>query len=245
MAVLFININLATQLPWSAIQSRSDAGPRSAKDPWYVKRAWVIVTIIGPLVSSALFLACWLVSGSRSVRKFFFGMVRCAEALIVLLAATGSRSSGSRAQDRRREERITERPTWWWRLLGLVVGLRPSGCSHWSGCSRCFCADKRWGIYPLWHATVWVFPGLLGVFGLAALFVIGTSGRQFEEDSREWWSRVGGILLAVGRLDRRRSRRDLWPVGGDQSAGRDRKPRRRLAPDDDRGRAHRDEPVDR
>ena len=40
-------------------------------------------------------------------------------------------------------------------------------------------------------------PGLLGVFGLAVVFVIGVSGRQFEEDSREWWSRLGGVLFGV------------------------------------------------
>ena len=49
----------------------------------------------------------------------------------------------------------------------------------------------------LWWATVWGLPGLLGVFGLAVVFVIGVSGRQFEEDSREWWSRLGGVLFGV------------------------------------------------
>ena len=44
---------------------------------------------------------------------------------------------------------------------------------------------------------MWGLPGLLGVFGLAVVFVIGVSGRQFEEDSREWWSRLGGVLFGV------------------------------------------------
>ena len=49
----------------------------------------------------------------------------------------------------------------------------------------------------LWWATVCGLPGLLGVFGLAVVYVIGVSGRQFEEDSREWWSRLGGVLIGV------------------------------------------------
>ena len=47
-------------------------------------------------------------------------------------------------------------------------------------------------------ATVWGLPSLLGIFGVATVFVVGTSGRQFEEDSREWWSRLGGVLLGIG-----------------------------------------------
>ena len=92
-----------------------------------------------------------------------------------------------------------DRPTWGWRLLGLVVGL---GVGLGALLLLLLILDKlganlRSGI---WHATVLGVPGLLAVFGVGAVFVIGTSGRQFEEDSREWWSRLGGILFGVAAV---------------------------------------------
>jgi hypothetical protein len=201
VAVLFININLATQLPWSAFNRARQQANSPFKDPWYVKRVWVVITIVGSLVVSALFLACWLAAPTHDLIKFFWrDEAERWHALAVLIGVPAAIAViweiALKIADVKKE--ITERPTWWWRLLGLVVGaaIGLGGLVWLQWLFRTENNDPT--TYPLWHATVWAVPGLLGVFGLAVIFVIGTSGRQFEEDSREWWSRVGGILLAVG-----------------------------------------------
>jgi len=198
VAVLFININLATQLPGSGFNRARRLAQASAPDPWYVRRAWVMVTIIGALIVSALFLSWWLAGMDHSLSKFFFGESMRWHAVAVMIAVPLAIALiweiALKVADVHKD--AMERPTWWWRLLGLVVGAAV-GLAALIWLQSLFVARPSDGLYPIWHATVWVFPGLLGAFGLAAVFVIGTSGRQFEEDSREWWSRVGGILLAV------------------------------------------------
>jgi hypothetical protein len=125
VAVLFININLATQLPSSGFNRARQASQLPAKDPWYVKRTWVVVTIIGSLVVSALFLACWLAAPKHDLFDFFFKEESMRwHALAVLVAAPAVIAIiweiALKVADVHKE--ITERPTWWWRLLGLVVG---------------------------------------------------------------------------------------------------------------------------
>jgi hypothetical protein len=47
------------------------------------------------------------------------------------------------------------------------------------------------------HATVWSMPGALVAFGLATILFVGIVGRTFSEETREWWSRLGGWMLGV------------------------------------------------
>jgi hypothetical protein len=146
VAVLFININLATQLPWSRFNRIRQEADSRAKDPWYVKRVWVIVTIIGSLVVSALLLACWLGSPDHDLFEFFFSMdpgTRWhALATLVGVPVAIAAHLGGGAQDADVKKEITERPTWWWRLLGCFVGAAV-GCSAWFGCSRSFCPATK------------------------------------------------------------------------------------------------------
>jgi hypothetical protein len=77
--------------------------------------------------------------------------------------------------------------------------------------------------------------------------VIGHQRRQFEEDSREWWSRVGGLLLAVALgwvVVAIAAIYAPWAVMN--LTGRDRKACGvGWLADHYRGRAHGDEPLDR
>src|SRR6185503_3326287 len=100
-----------------------------------------------------------------------------------------------------------DRPTWRWRLGALVIGVLLGLVAlvvYQQLMPPRTVPDPPFQVEPLrlWWATVCGLPGLLGVFGLAVVFVIGVSGRQFEEDSREWWSRLGGVLfgIAIGWL---------------------------------------------
>ena len=51
-----------------------------------------------------------------------------------------------------------------------------------------------------WHAAFWGIPLLMGVFLLVETLHIGLVGSFFSEATREWWARVGGLLL-------------LWTIG--------------------------------
>ena len=198
VTVLFININLATQLPGSEFNRSRRRARAPGAGPWYVQRTWVMVTIVGALSLSALCLAAWLVDREHDLFAFFFqeGMMRWhALAVVIAVPLVIALIWELALRIAKVRKGMREKPTWWWRLLGLIVGSA-IGLAVLVLLQRLFLALPS-GPYPLWHATVWLFPGLLGTFGLAVVFVIGTSGRQFEEDSREWWSRVGGILLAV------------------------------------------------
>jgi predicted acylesterase/phospholipase RssA len=184
-AIWFIELNLATQLPQS-----------TRRAAWYAKRKAILLSIVVPLVVAGLALSYWLiradnqawVTGARTAKWFALVLV-AGTASIALLWIAALRVA--------QVERIRyDRPNWGWRLLGLVTGIAV-------GLAALMCLQKMFGDSVdsgLWHATVSGLPALFGVFGLGAVFVIGTSGRQFEEDSREWWSRLGGVLIAVALI---------------------------------------------
>jgi hypothetical protein len=50
---------------------------------------------------------------------------------------------------------------------------------------------------PTWHAVVWGVPGALVIFLLAVTVILGVSGRKESEYAREWWSRLGGLLIRL------------------------------------------------
>ena len=96
-----------------------------------------------------------------------------------------------------------DRPTWRWRLGALVIGvllglvalvafqqLMPP--AHGPGPPCPGRAPFACGGRPCAGS-----PDCSACSGWLVVFVIGVSGRQFEEDSREWWSRLGGVLFGV------------------------------------------------
>ena len=206
VAVFFINLNLASQLPYS--QSNRDKRSLGAKwkAPWYVRRTAVVVWIVLPLTLGAMALSFWLAGPAPSLSHALLtpdwptlrrdlgivGVMTVAIGFIwfcALKIARVWREPG-------------DRPTWRWRLGALVIGVL-MGLLALVAFQQMMPArtvpDPPFQVEPLrlWWATVCGLPGLLGVFGLAVVYVIGVSGRQFEEDSREWWSRLGGVLFGV------------------------------------------------
>ena len=206
VAVFFINLNLASQLPYS----RSNRDKRSLgaqwKAPWYVRRTAVIVGIVVPLTLGAMMLSFWLAGPAPPLAQVLLTtdwatLRRVAWIVGVMTAVIGFiwfcalKIAGVWREP-------GDRPTWRWRLGALVIGAL-IGLAALVAFQQLMPArilpDPPSGFEPgrLWWATVCGLPGLLGVFGLAVVYVIGVSGRQFEEDSREWWSRLGGLLFGV------------------------------------------------
>jgi hypothetical protein len=183
-AIWFIQLNLATQLPRSARETA-----------WYVRRGPIVLLIVLPLALAALSLSYWLVRPQTQPvdwsRMLYWLVITLAAGVVAVAALWIAALKVARVH------RVQgDRPTWSWRLLGLVVGLA-AGLGALMCVQYLFVEVAAGSGHGLGEATVWGPPALLGVFGLGAVFVIGTSGRQFEEDSREWWSRLGGVLLGV------------------------------------------------
>ena len=49
----------------------------------------------------------------------------------------------------------------------------------------------------IWHAVVWAVPAGLLAFAASTVFFLGIVGRVFSEEVREWWSRLGGLVLGL------------------------------------------------
>ena len=188
VGTLFINLNLASQLPYSKVKAPAWAQPRM-----------VLVSIVLPLVLAGLSVGFWLTSQGNLAAVFLSleprtllidaGILGGVTAVIALLWLGALKIVGV-------ERKPGDRPTWKWRLLGLVVGVA-IGLVGLVSIQEIFAAPADNFLDRIWVATVWGLPSLLSVFGVATIFVVGTSGRQFEEDSREWWSRLGGVLLGI------------------------------------------------
>jgi hypothetical protein len=250
VAMIVTNLNLASQLPTSkSSRSKPELGP-AWKAPAYATRTAVVVWIVLPLALAALALSFWLarrdapllaeallnfegttlwrdvrVAGGMTLAIGLFW--RCALWIAGVVRETG------------------DRPTWRWRLGALLIGV-VIGLVALVAFQEVMLARSAEGAPRLWWATVWGLPGLLGVFALAVVFVIGVSGRQFEEDSREWWSRLGGVLLGVAGGWLVVAGLAVYAPPAVMAAVRGRQgPERRLAPDHHRWRARRYERVHR
>ncbi len=199
VAIFFIDLNLANQLPKSVF-NRAESQDGKRKLPWYSERSAVVNYIVVPLVVAGLCLSYWAPSDHSQlyVKTFSSGWRGALSLLVILLAATVLVALFWEAALKIAKvvREPGDRPTWRWRLLGLVVGL---GVGLGALLLLLLILDALGSNLGsgIWHTTVLGVPGLLAVFGLGAVFVVGTSGRQFEEDSREWWSRLGGILFGV------------------------------------------------
>jgi hypothetical protein len=89
VAIFFIDLNLANQLPESAF-NRAEKLPGKHKLPWYSERSAVVVWIVVPLVVAGLSLSYWAVSEDSQLysRSFSSGWCGALKLLIILLAAT-------------------------------------------------------------------------------------------------------------------------------------------------------------
>ena len=200
VAVYFINLNLASQLPNSESSRDKERLGSKWTAPRYATRGAVLVRIVLPLTLAALALGFWLAGPRPTLAELFVAhpwwwTISCAGLVLVTTVAIGFiwfcalKVAGVKRH-------AGDRPTWKWRLSGLAIGLL-IGLLALVAFQKLLFPRPSFGTPHLWRATVWGLPGLFGVFWVAVVFVVGVSGRQFEEDSREWWSRLGGVLFGI------------------------------------------------
>ena len=177
VAIAFINLNIAYQLC-----------PDDSPGRRFTKTGWVMTLIVFPLAIAAAALGFWLAAQPQGwiaaswLSILLGGAAFCALCWFVALWVVKPPRTGS---NWRRNV---------WRLGGLAIGILAGiGLLH-----------VVHGWLPtlgtrgaVWNVTVWGLPALLGVFGLSVVLVIGVTSRDLEEESREWWSRLGGALVWV------------------------------------------------
>jgi hypothetical protein len=190
VAAVFINLNLSRKM----IAGREPL-------PFYAQQPYVLGLIVVPLM-----LAAWLVSlvllpiaGTPPVAQgqsapstwtvlfetmLVFGVVWLVAWLLVEYGIARRRQGGSTGPYRRSPVMLI------WLFIALAVGVGLL-CLI-----REMLLDNHGSVALVWHWTVWGVPILLGVFGLASILLIGLVGREFAEEEREWWSRLGAWLLA-------------------------------------------------
>ena len=186
----------------------ADARPqRTRLDPAYVQAGNIGVYVVAPLVlwagllalamqgepaildvaikSKPAFLQGWLKEEpALAAATLGIVIIVCAFGLVVVralyryLATFGYREVGRRDP--------------WRRIAGLLAGtalgvalLMPLG-------------EALRSTDGAWHAVVWGIPGMLAVFLLSATVTLGISGRIESEYAREWWSRLGGLVIRIG-----------------------------------------------
>jgi hypothetical protein len=74
-------------------------------------------------------------------------------------------------------------------VLALVAGCGMFAALAWL--FRHWCDSHAW----LWHAVSFGAPLVAAVFMMMGTLMIGLMGRNMPDESREWWSRLGGWLL--------------------------------------------------
>ncbi len=214
IAVTFINLNLYHR------DLKPDARPE-----FYQQPAAIIVLIVLPLiVSSAGFGFAVAEMGSKSLTDFLGTYWKYGFAVTVLLQiATWLlhkwRAAGSFTEtyselkvsagafvggnEPVKPGQYRYGPLALTRIaLGLAVAVAVGLAGLWlfrellpSAIRKIGSADPN--AAAIWHASVWAVPAALMSFGISTVFFLGIVGRVFAEETREWWSRLGGILLWV------------------------------------------------
>jgi hypothetical protein len=127
VAVFFINLNLASQLPYS--QSNRDKRELGAKwkAPWYARRTAVVAWIVLPLTLGAMALSLWLAGPAPSLSQALltpdWPTLRRDLGIIGVMTAAVGFIWFCALRIARVWREPGDRPTWRWRLGALVIGV--------------------------------------------------------------------------------------------------------------------------
>ncbi len=223
LAVGVFSISL-NQAYWSVKQQRSSSGPSGPVDfPWYTRQVSILVFVVLPVMLSALSGGLWLWHASLHQAPLGFQHVRAlvvsvfagwlGGSIAAHLHANAKLSAGSlkdastarllaaaaRETVRMVGARIKEsvRPEPRLKIGTLLVCMAVSllvGCGLFVLCSELFrtWTDEQSSI---WYAMNFSAPFVLVVYMTIGTLLIGLMGRQLPDESREWWSRLGGWLI--------------------------------------------------
>ena len=201
VSLLIITLNLV-----------SSSAPKTPRSRFYVRQRWILGLVVLPFLVASLLLS-YMLSTIPAVndlpwKYWTFGGAAAYVLLWVLCWSVGQFSQWSQAkvlerksavrdgtpqsllpQDQSGEQRALKKAVWLSApLAGFFGGVLMWGCAGLLG--RLYN-----GVSGLWSVVSLGPPLMILVFSAIVALHIGLMGRDFPEDKREWWSRLGGWLL--------------------------------------------------
>jgi hypothetical protein len=215
IGTLFISLN---QTCWSVKKERSSD---TIDYPWYARQGSILAFVATPIMLSALCGSLWLRHFSQAphsthlnlkILQAFFVPLLVSWLAGSLIARIHANAGVSKEPSRARALVSATRETF--RMVGVQVreSIRPAsrlkigtfvccmtlailvGYGLFIVLSKLFHAwndDDAW----LWYALNFGAPLVVGVYLAIGTILIGLMGRQLPDESREWWSRLGGWLV--------------------------------------------------
>jgi hypothetical protein len=217
IAVFFISLN---QSYWS-VKRRflSD----KVDYPWYARQGNVLLFVALPIMLSALFGGLWLWHGTTHQSHLNSRHAAFLLALVIIAWLTGTFAAYLHANVTRSEEttrggklksaaketlvmvgellqesirprsRLKTVSFLFWAVLAVLAG-----CGLFGGLFALFknwTDEQKWMETFIWYATAFGAPLVAGVYMATGTLLIGLMGRGMQDESREWWSRLGGWLI--------------------------------------------------
>lgn len=168
--------------------------------PFYARQSGVLLLVVVPLTVSAWFIAYGLYAGSAYTRDAPLWLWTAGGALVYGLPWLLGGLAGNLC---RRDARPSSVPV----RAVLLVGLYTALAGALGGLLLAGVADLMTQVRDLsrvgskyrgsWPVSALGTALVLGAYSLAVVGHIGLMGRRFSHDAREWWSRLGGLLLLV------------------------------------------------
>ena len=194
-ALIWINLNLFEQ-------QREGGGELC----WFVKPSWIFVLIQAPIVASAMivgFVAAALPANyiqDHWYPIYLLILVLCSAAWFVALVAKWVRARFSASDLKKVRTTVTESlggPSLLvWNAVGLFAGVTIA-VALLILLQKIFHSGESNAAMDHWQVAVWGMPSALGVFALTFTAQIGIVGWPLSEGSREWWARLGGVLVGI------------------------------------------------
>jgi predicted acylesterase/phospholipase RssA len=210
LGVFFISLN---QAYWSV---KKQPGSVHVKYPWYTSQGSIILLAVLPLASSAFCIGLWLWRNSVPAAPYApapcqgllsmepLGFIHGIWLLISVMAGwfTGylvSRRHGNTPRTTSAEIGASDGSVKTVYIVASIAVSIIAGYGLFGGLAWLF---REWYDQQswLWYAVSFGAPLVLAVYMTMGTLMIGLMGRQMPDESREWWSRLGGWLLICAGL---------------------------------------------
>jgi hypothetical protein len=182
----------------TAHAARSGTAPvLPATPPAWAEAKGLAVRVVLPLVVSAfaLSMGAWAQPRVRTAAMWVAGV-----SFIALILAFRWLCPRIVKREFPPVELPWKRDRWLRKSLALIVGSLFAGAVL-VGLSRLLATPHGApDAAIIWHALVLGVPVALLVFLLAGTLVVGLSGRRLSEFEREWWGRLGAVVVRAGLL---------------------------------------------
>lgn len=210
IAVFFISLNLSYQ---------PDAGPKDSKVPWYTRQGYILLVIVLPIIISALFgsFSIWfsqdfdvaynLMCLAKTILAYILFNIAGLMTSDYLNNIRGMEPGGKKTSSLRGSVVDTARSVirrfdviWSSSLKKKAICAFSIGLSLAVGIGlivilNYLAALLKGDRTALWYVLGFGMPLVVLVYMAIITFQIGFAGRDFPDERREWWSRLGGWLL--------------------------------------------------